>query len=104
MSGTIRNWGRSSEIDEVRLPEAELGVWIYEKVLSIRVLEVLLILVGWIICGRNICEESESKNSFVGACLSYFKRSTLKSPRRKTFIFFRNFIKQSIQIVIIEFI
>ena len=59
----------------------------FEKILSIRILEVVLILVGWKICGRNICEESESKNSFVGACLSYFKRSTLKSPRRKTDLF-----------------
>ena len=69
MSGTIRNWGRWSEIDEVRLPETELGVWMFEKMLSIRVLEVVLILVGWTICGRNICEESKSKNSFAGACL-----------------------------------
>ena len=41
----------------------------FEKMLSIRVLEVVLILVGWTICGRNICEESKSKNSFAGACL-----------------------------------
>ena len=68
MSGTIRNWERWSEIDEVRLPETELGVWMFEKMLSIRVLEVVLILVGWTICDRNICEESESKNSFVDAC------------------------------------
>ena len=40
----------------------------FEKMLSIRVLEVVLILVGWTICDRNICEESESKNSFVDAC------------------------------------
>ena len=55
--------------------------------MNIRVLKVVLILVGWTICGRKIREESESKNSFVDACLSYFKRSTLKSPRRKTDLF-----------------
>ena len=43
-----------------------------------------MILVGWTVCRRNIWEEIEYKNSFVGASVSYFKRSTLKSPRRKT--------------------
>ena len=61
-------------------------------------------LFGWTIFGRNICEESESKNSFVGAHLSYFKRLKLNSPRRKRGLFFPgNLIKQSIYIIIIEF-
>ena len=76
-----------SKIDAVRLAEIELGASIFGKVLSIRVFEVLLILVGWTICGRNICEESESRNSFVGACSSYFKRSTLTSRISKTDLF-----------------
>ena len=71
MLGTIRNWGRWSEIYVVGLLDIELGVWIFEKILSIRVLEQVLILVGWNICRRNKCEENESRNSFVGACLSY---------------------------------
>ena len=33
MSGTIMNWGRWSEIGEVRLPETWLGVTIFEKIL-----------------------------------------------------------------------
>ena len=66
MSGTIRNWGKWFENNEVRLPEIELRVWVLEKILSVRVLKVVLILVGCTICGRNICEESESKNSFIG--------------------------------------
>ena len=36
------------------------------------------------IYGENISEESESRNSFVPACLSYFYKSSLTSPRRKT--------------------
>ena len=51
-SGTIRNCVRWSEIDTVRLPEIKLRVWIFNKILSIRVLEVVLILAGWAICGR----------------------------------------------------
>ena len=44
-------------------------------------------LVGCKIYGKYIWEESESINSFVPACLSYFNKSTLKSPSRKTFLF-----------------
>lgn len=39
MSGAIRNWGRWSAIDAARLPEIEIGVLIFEKKLSVRVLE-----------------------------------------------------------------
>ena len=66
MPGTIRNWGSWSEIGEVRLPEIECGVWIFEKTLSIKVLEAVLILVSWTIYGRNICQANGSKNSVAG--------------------------------------
>ena len=63
----------------------------------IRLSEVVLILVDWTICGRNICKKSESKNSFVGACLLYFKKVNIKvTTNENRFIFLRNFIKQSI--------
>ena len=46
----------------------------FEKILSIKVVELALILVVWIIFVRNMREESDSKNSFVGACLPFFER------------------------------
>ena len=46
-SGKSRNWGRWSDIEKVKLPEIpveKLGS--FEKILSIRVLDVEVILVG----------------------------------------------------------
>ena len=48
-----------------------------ETILSIIVFQLEVILVGWIMYGRNIDEARESKNSLVGECCSYFERSTL---------------------------
>ena len=55
-----------------------------EKILSMRVFEWDIILVCWAIWGKNILDDRESRNSFVALCCSYFNKSTLKSPRRKT--------------------
>ena len=38
---------------------------VLEKILSINVLLESLILVGYVICGKNKCEDKESRNSFV---------------------------------------
>lgn len=45
---------------------------------------MLLTLVGCTICGKNVREETESWNSLVAAWQSWFSKSTLKSPSRKT--------------------
>ena len=58
--GIIANWGRWSEIVAVKLPDIMSGSIAIEKILSIRVLEWLVILVG---CkGTNESEARESKN------------------------------------------
>ena len=44
-------------------------------------------LVGCKIYGKYMQEEKVSINLFVPACLSYFNKATLKSARRKTFLF-----------------
>ena len=46
MLGTIRNWGRWSEIVAVRLPDIESDKVIFVNMLSISVFEWLVILVG----------------------------------------------------------
>ena len=58
-----------------------------EKILSIIGFELEVTLAGWIMYGKNIDEARESKNSLVGECCSYFERSKLKSPNRKTVYF-----------------
>ena len=58
--GIIANWGRWSEMVAVKLPDIMSGSITFEKILSIRVLEWLVILVG---CkGTNESEARESKN------------------------------------------
>ena len=49
----------------VKLPDTMSGSKIFENILSIRVLEWLVILVGCKIKGMNELETRESKNSFV---------------------------------------
>ena len=50
--GIIANWGRWSEILAVKLPGIMSGSITFENVLSIRVLEWLVILVGCKIKGK----------------------------------------------------
>ena len=50
---------------EVKLPDTMSGSKTFENILSIRVLEWLVILVGYKIKGMNELEAKESKNSFV---------------------------------------
>ena len=71
ISGAMRNWGRWSENVAVRLPDIILVEIMLEKILSIIVFELEVILVGWMY-GRNIDEARESKNSLVGEWFSYF--------------------------------
>ena len=76
---------------EVRLQRtAFFGTWL-KNILSIMVCEWPVTLVGCKIYDKHIQEESESINSFFRAFLSYFNKSTLKSPRRKTFFFLLKF-------------
>ena len=66
-----------------------------EEILSIKVLELLLILVGSKTYGKNIFDEKEPKNPLVGLYFSYSNKSMLKSPRRKTVFFsIANFSKR----------
>ena len=66
--GIIENWGRWSEIVAVKLPDIMSGSITFKNILSIRVLEWLVILVGCKIKGINELEARESKNSFVWLC------------------------------------
>ena len=45
--GIIANWGRWSEIVAVKLPDIISGSITFENILSIRVVEWLVIMVGW---------------------------------------------------------
>ena len=66
--GIFENWGRWSETVAVKLPDIMSGSITFENRLSIRVLEWLVILVGYKIKGINELETRESKNSFVWLC------------------------------------
>ena len=68
--GIIANWGRWSEIVAVRLPDIMSGSITFENIVSIRVLEWLVILVGCKIKGINELGARESKNSFFWLCLN----------------------------------
>ena len=68
----------------VKLPDIMSGSITFEKILSIRVLEWLVILVGCKVDGKNELEVGKSKNSLVLLCSLKFKSLTLKSPSRKT--------------------
>ena len=61
----------------VKSPDIMLGSITVENILSIRVLECLVILVGCEIKGINDLEARESKNSFVLLCSLWFNRLTL---------------------------
>ena len=51
--GIIENWGRWSEMVAIKLPDIMSGSIIFENILSVRVLEWLVILVGCKIKGIN---------------------------------------------------
>ena len=54
MLETLENCGRWSGTVAVTFPEAKPGLRILEKMLSISALELLLILVGCKMCGKNV--------------------------------------------------
>ena len=58
----IENWGRWSGMVAIKLTDNISGSITFENILSIRVLECLVILVGWNIKGINEVETRESKN------------------------------------------
>ena len=60
--GIIANLGRWSEMVAVKLPNIMSGSITFENILSIRVLEWLVILVGCKIKGINELEVRESKD------------------------------------------
>ena len=66
MLGTIRNWGRWSEIVAVRFPDIELGKITFVNMLSVSVVEWLVVLVGCKMKGKKEFDARESKNSLVG--------------------------------------
>ena len=66
MLGTNENWGKWSDIVVVMLPDIISGEIKLENILSMRVFEWLVILVGCKIHGIKEFEASESKKSFVG--------------------------------------
>ena len=69
MFGIIANSGRwSDEMVAVKLPGIMSGSITFENILSTRVLEWLVILVGCKIKGINELEARESKNSFAWLC------------------------------------
>ena len=66
--GIIANWGTWSEIVVVKLSNIMSGSITFENILSIRVFEWLVILIGCKIKDINELEERESKNSLVWLC------------------------------------
>ena len=66
---------------EVKLPDIMSGSITFQNMLSLRVLEWLVILVGCKTKGINELDARETKNSLVSLCS--FKRLTLKSPSKK---------------------
>ena len=68
ISGIIANWDKWSEIVAAKLPVITSGSIILENILSIRVLDWLVILVGCKIKGINELEARESKNLLVRLC------------------------------------
>ena len=67
----------------IKLPDSMSGSRTFENILSIRVLEWLVILVGCKIKGINGLEARESKYSFAWSCSLWFNRLTLNYPSRK---------------------
>ena len=61
-----KNWGRWSNINKIMLPEITSWGIILENILSMRVFEWLVVLVGCNMNGIKEYETRESKNSFVG--------------------------------------
>ena len=59
--GIITNWGRWSEMVAVKLQDIISGSIAFKNMLSTRVLEWLVILVGFKIKGINELESRESK-------------------------------------------
>ena len=66
--GIIANWCRWSEMVAVKLPDIMSESIAFENILSIKVLEWLVILVGCKIKGINYLVAREFKNSFVWLC------------------------------------
>ena len=66
--GIIANWGTWSEIVVIKLSNIMSGSITFENILSIRVFEWLVILIGCKIKDINELEERESKNSLVWLC------------------------------------
>ena len=67
-----------------------------KKILSIRVLKVVLILVGWTIWGRSICE-TVSPGSYFWCMLIIFEKANIKvSKKENRFTLLRKFIKKNI--------
>ena len=64
--GTIMIWGRWSEIVAVRLPEIASTAVKFERILSIKVSDWSVILVGCRIDGITEFDARKSKNSLVG--------------------------------------
>ena len=67
--GANKNWGRWSEIVAVRFPDIISLESILEKMLSMRVFEWLVSLVGCRIYGIIELEANESRKSLVGWCI-----------------------------------
>ena len=87
ISGAIENWGKWSEIVAQRFHAITSFEIKLEKILSIKVSELLLIPVGSKIYGKNIFDDKESKYSLVRLCFSYTNKLMLKSLKWKTVFF-----------------
>ena len=84
----MTNCSRWSEVLAAKFSEAEPGLKILQKTLQISILELLISLVGCIMCGKNMWEIRELRDSLFGACWSYFNSFSLKPPNRKIVLFF----------------
>ena len=81
--GTIKNCAKWSDIENVKFPEVQFSKsGLFENMLSIKVWDRLVILVGSVMWGTKRLEVSVSKKSLVSEFVSELSRSMLKSPAR----------------------
>ena len=83
----IRYWGKWSDIPIRKFPEETLYFEGEKKVLSIRVLEVAVTLVGNEILGKRKEDSNVSTKFFTESTSLKFKRLMLKSPNKTSRLF-----------------
>ena len=87
MGGIIKNCAWLSDIGEIRLPAIQSSFIVLLKMLSMKVWQRLVNLVGEVMLGTRLVEYMMSRMSETFLFESHFRRSTLKSPSNVTSLF-----------------